>query len=50
MRNFSDEQVTVARGEKIAQGIFMRADVARWKEQEEHRINEESRGGFGSTG
>lgn len=46
--NFSKEPVTIARGEKIAQGVFVRIDRFEWEEVES--IREESRGGFGSTG
>lgn len=46
--NFTDQPVTISRGEKIAQGIFVHIDKAEWEEVE--RIREESRGGFGSTG
>lgn len=46
--NFTDKPVTVSRGEKIAQGIFVRIDKFEWEEVE--KIKEESRGGFGSTG
>jgi dUTP pyrophosphatase len=46
--NFTDSPVTIARGEKIAQGIFVHIDKFEWEEVE--RIREESRGGFGSTG
>lgn len=46
--NFSHQTVTVARGEKISQGIFVRVDRAEWSEADEHLKNE-SRGGFGST-
>jgi len=45
--NFSDAPVTVARGEKIAQGIFVKVEKADWEETDS--INESSRGGFGST-
>lgn len=37
----------VNRGEKLAQGIFVRIDKLEWEEVEE--INANSRGGFGST-
>lgn len=47
MMNFTDETVTVKRGEKIAQGVFVRADVFAWEEVDE--MKSESRGGFGST-
>jgi len=46
--NFSDEAVTVARGEKIAQGMFVKVEKAEWDEVES--VAYESRGGFGSTG
>ena len=45
--NFSEQPVTVARGEKIAQGIFVKVDKAEWEEMES--VSEKSRGGFGST-
>lgn len=45
--NFTAEAVTVARGEKIAQGVFVRVDRARW--QEADFAAQVSRGGFGST-
>ncbi len=46
--NFGNEKVTVERGERIAQGLFVRSDQAEWKEIEHPQGN--SRGGFGSTG
>lgn len=46
--NFTDQAVTISRGEKIAQGIFVHIDKFEWEEVE--RIREKSRGGFGSTG
>lgn len=46
--NFTDQAVTISRGEKVAQGIFVHIDKAEWEEVE--RIRAESRGGFGSTG
>ncbi len=45
--NFSSNPVTVERGDRIAQGIFVRVDAAQWSEV--HRIDSETRGGFGST-
>mgnify|MGYP001580044277 FL=1 len=45
--NFSDVDVTVKRGEKIAQGVFVHIDKFDWEEVE--KIRETSRGGFGST-
>jgi len=45
--NFTDAPVTVARGDKIAQGVFVRVDRARWEEAD--LSDRASRGGFGST-
>ncbi len=45
--NFKDEPVEIPRGEKIAQGVFVRIDKFEWEEVDE--ISSESRGGFGST-
>ena len=47
VRNFGEESVTVDRGEKIAQGIFVKVDQLEFQEVSE--IKSESRGGFGST-
>lgn len=46
--NFTDDPVTVERGERIAQGLFVKVDKAEWTEVDSH--DAESRGGFGSTG
>ncbi len=46
--NFSGEDVTIERGEKIAQGVFVRVDKFEFEEVD--RLGEKSRGGFGSTG
>ena len=46
--NISKEPVTVERGERIAQGIFVKIERAEWNEVE--KIDGTSRGGFGSTG
>ena len=46
--NFTDKEVIVERGERIAQGIFIPVEIAQWEEVEE--INEPDRGMFGSTG
>lgn len=45
--NFSGSPVTIERGEKIAQGVFVRVDKFEWEESEE--MQKQSRGGFGST-
>jgi dUTP pyrophosphatase len=48
VQNISEEPVTVERGERIAQGLFVRVDQAEWQEVDDH--NAKTRGGFGSTG
>ena len=45
--NFRDEAVTVKRGERIAQGIFIPVTRVSWNEVDEMG---RGRGGFGSTG
>lgn len=45
--NFRDEAVTVKRGERIAQGMFVPILQVRWHEVEQMG---QGRGGFGSTG
>jgi len=46
--NFTDSAVEIKKGDKIAQGVFVRIDKFEWEEADE--IKSESRGGFGSTG
>ena len=46
--NFTDQSVEVKKGERLAQGIFLKADKVQWEEVKEMRPK--SRGGFGSTG
>lgn len=46
VQNVSQEHVVVERGERIAQGLFVRVDAATWNEGAADR---RSRGGFGST-
>lgn len=48
VKNVTDTPVTVERGERIAQGLFVKIDRAHFTEVDEHGA--ESRGGFGSTG
>ena len=45
--NSTDNEVKVEKGERIAQGIFVKIDKFEWEEVEQVG---ESRGGFGSTG
>ena len=46
--NFTDQDVSVTKGERLAQGIFLKADRVEWEEVKQ--IRAQSRGGFGSTG
>lgn len=48
VQNITPAPVTVERGERIAQGLFVRVDRADWNEVGDHGA--ETRGGFGSTG
>lgn len=48
VQNITDAPVTVERGERIAQGLFVKVDTAEWQEVDSHGA--ETRGGFGSTG
>jgi len=45
--NFTNQDVLVEKGEKIAQGVFVKIDKFDWAEVEE--MNKKTRGGFGST-
>jgi len=47
MMNFTNQPVTIKKGIKIAQGLFVRVDRFEFDEVDE--IKKESRGGFGST-
>lgn len=46
--NFTDESVTVERGERVGQAMFLRVDQMEWEEVD--TMSEPSRGGFGTTG
>lgn len=46
--NFTDKEVLVERGERIAQGIFVPVAIADWEEVEE--MDQPTRGWHGSTG
>ena len=48
VQNITDHPVTVERGERIAQGVFVKIEKAEWSEVDGHGA--ETRGGFGSTG
>lgn len=47
--NFTDKEVLISHGEKIAQGVFVRVDRFEIEESSEN-FKDSSRGGFGSTG
>ncbi len=47
VQNISNERVVVERGERIAQGMFVKVETAKWQEVEDHAAV--TRGGFGST-
>ena len=46
--NFTNSEVIVRRGDRIAQGLFLAAPRIMWEEAEE--LGGRSRGGFGATG
>jgi dUTP pyrophosphatase len=47
--NFTDEDVTIAKGTRVGQGFFVRCDQAAF-EVVDGSLRDGSRGGFGSTG
>lgn len=46
--NFTDKEVMIKKGDKIAQGVFVKIEIATWEEIDQ--LGKKSRGGFGSTG
>jgi dUTP pyrophosphatase len=46
--NIGKEPTTIERGERVAQGMFVKIERAEWNEVED--TGKPSRGGFGSTG
>lgn len=48
MYNFTEQPVNIEKGERVAQGLFLKVDQGEWEETE--AMDEQSRGGFGSTG
>lgn len=46
--NFTRKTVTIEKGTRIAQGIFVKFTRAKW--QEVNKMRAKTRGGFGSTG
>lgn len=50
IRNITDQPITVARGDRLAQGFFVPVERAEWRELAREHIATADRGGFGSTG
>ena len=48
MYNFTKQATTIEKGERIAQGLFLKVEQGQWEETDQ--IGQNSRGGFGSTG
>jgi len=48
VRNFTEQPVEIKKGERLAQGMFVRVEKAEFVETEKPHA-EQSRGGFGST-
>jgi len=48
--NFGEKDITVKKGERIAQGLFVKTEKINFVEVEKNFLGKDSRGGFGSTG
>ena len=48
--NLSDKAITVERGDRIAQGLFVKTEKVNFTEVDKNFLGQDSRGGFGSTG
>ncbi len=48
VHNFTKQPVSVEKGDRLAQGIFVKIDQVEWEEVE--GIRDTDRGGYGSTG
>jgi len=46
--NLTEEEVKIEKGERLGQGVFVKIEISEWEEVSE--MNNNSRGGFGSTG
>jgi len=46
--NMTDNDVTIEKGERLGQGVFVRVDIAEWEEVD--TMSNNNRGGFGTTG
>lgn len=49
VQNLTDQEVVIKRGDRIAQGMFVKIEKADWEETDSMEHNK-TRGGFGSTG
>ena len=47
--NFGKEKILIKKGEKIAQGLFLKTEKVKFQEVEKEFLGKNSRGGFGST-
>ena len=45
--NMTDNDVTIEKGERLGQGVFVRVDIAEWEEV--GTMSNSNRGGFGTT-
>jgi dUTP pyrophosphatase len=50
MYNTSDENITIFKGDKIAQMVLSEVPMIKWNEVESLDETERGEGGFGSTG
>jgi dUTP pyrophosphatase len=48
VHNFTSKSVEVKKGERLAQGVFLRTEQAQWEEV--NQLRDVDRGGIGSTG
>ena len=48
--NLSDTAITLNRGDRIAQGLFVKTEKVKFTEVDKDFLGKDSRGGFGSTG
>ena len=48
VHNYTNQDVEIKKGERLCQAVFVKIDKAEW--QEVNKMNDKSRGGWGSTG
>lgn len=46
--NFTDAPISIKKGERLGQGIFVKIEKTQWEEVQE--VPQKTRGGFGTTG